>query len=408
MKILIIDDEKSFHNIINNVLNTSEYDVTIFLQSCYFAYGKDKFEFSNLIEFVIKLEKENIEVTEIEILGSVLNYSSELNVRTILSGLINLPTKSFVYYEKTSKIESSIHSLNRCFNAIGVVPQVDTLDLKTLKLTVDKKLLWEQFSLSSFKKKVNRLKLDNDALVARIENAIDKKERLSLIRLNHCENRIMGYGFTFDKKEAEITYDIQFGYSLSDEQTSHLSTMIKQAVKNANILGTPAFRDNSSDKLVVLENSTYIHLNKLSLYCNQSFTSVNCHYDLGRSLRFKKSLEGCDALFAITCRDTSRLEKSLGRTVNRIIIPAENRFADSKTDGKKHFPERFNEIECEISRSIKPGVVVLVGAGILGKIYCAMVKDAGGIAIDVGSLMDAIADLNTRGSGFSSAGFWWE
>ncbi len=43
-----------------------------------------------------------------------------------------------------------------------------------------------------------------------------------------------------------------------------------------------------------------------------------------------------------------------------------------------------------------PGLVVLVGAGLLGKLYCARVKALGGIALDVGSMLDVWAGLKTR------------
>ena len=40
-----------------------------------------------------------------------------------------------------------------------------------------------------------------------------------------------------------------------------------------------------------------------------------------------------------------------------------------------------------------PGAVFLVGAGALGKIYCQWIKERGGIALDIGSMCDAWAEV---------------
>jgi hypothetical protein len=43
-----------------------------------------------------------------------------------------------------------------------------------------------------------------------------------------------------------------------------------------------------------------------------------------------------------------------------------------------------------------PGQAFLIGAGVLGKVYCHRVKELGGVAIDVGSLIDAWAGVESR------------
>lgn len=408
MNFLIIDDEKYFHNIINNVISTDDFNNVIFLESGLFSFEDISFNFSNLLDLLEKLEKENLAIDTLTIVGGVLNYSSELNVRTILSSLINLPIKVFSYFEKANNIKSKHSTLNRSFHALGVNPKVNLIDKTTIEIRVESDNSWENFSLGLMKETVTEKLVTTSSLVDELEVLVSQKKPTSLIRLNHCENRLLGFGYTFDKKEADITYDIQFGYVLDEINTNYISMRMRDAVKNADIIGTPAFSRNSSNKLNILENSTYIHLNSLSLYNNQTFTNVNCHYVLGKSLKFKSIITSCDNLIAITCRDMSKLKSVLSREVNVIKIPEENRFLTSSITNGIHYPERFYEIENEIKNTVQEGCVVLVGAGILGKIYCSMVKKAGGIAIDVGSLMDAIADVDSRGSGFKKAGFWWE
>jgi hypothetical protein len=89
-----------------------------------------------------------------------------------------------------------------------------------------------------------------------------------------------------------------------------------------------------------------------------------------------------------------------------IAVPPEMKFSDLPAADKEvmvreqpHLGIRFDAIlNDELPRLLAdaPGLVVLVGAGILGKIYCHRIKQLGGIAIDVGSMMDVWAGLKTR------------
>lgn len=63
-----------------------------------------------------------------------------------------------------------------------------------------------------------------------------------------------------------------------------------------------------------------------------------------------------------------------------------------------HYPGVYGQILDTIEQCIGPGDLVLVGAGILGKIYCDAVRSQGGVAIDIGSVIDVASGLTgTRG-----------
>ena len=67
---------------------------------------------------------------------------------------------------------------------------------------------------------------------------------------------------------------------------------------------------------------------------------------------------------------------------------------DSKKGGD-HWPNHFNRIAEEI-KSLDHGTIVLVAAGILGKVYCAQAKAAGLYAIDIGAIADWFCNNKTR------------
>jgi hypothetical protein len=46
--------------------------------------------------------------------------------------------------------------------------------------------------------------------------------------------------------------------------------------------------------------------------------------------------------------------------------------------------------------AVRPGDAFLVGAGVLGKIYCDEIKARGGVALDIGSILDSWANIPSR------------
>lgn len=60
-----------------------------------------------------------------------------------------------------------------------------------------------------------------------------------------------------------------------------------------------------------------------------------------------------------------------------------------------HFPGQYNQLLSEISVPYE-GAIFLIAAGGAGKVYANMVKDRGGIAIDIGSIADGWAGMFSR------------
>lgn len=61
----------------------------------------------------------------------------------------------------------------------------------------------------------------------------------------------------------------------------------------------------------------------------------------------------------------------------------------------QHYPDVFTSITKDISFT-EPGMLYLVAAGSLGKLYCNFVKKSGGVAIDIGSVADIWLGKITR------------
>ena len=69
-------------------------------------------------------------------------------------------------------------------------------------------------------------------------------------------------------------------------------------------------------------------------------------------------------------------------------------FCHGQVKASRMYPDTYDKI-CE-QISPKEGELWLIGAGFLGKIFCDIVKQRGGIAIDIGAVTDAWSGYFTR------------
>ena len=65
-----------------------------------------------------------------------------------------------------------------------------------------------------------------------------------------------------------------------------------------------------------------------------------------------------------------------------------------------HYPVHYENVLDSINLSAKPGSLWLIGAGVLANLYCMRVRENGGVALDLGTLIDLYA--GEKGRGFPS------
>jgi hypothetical protein len=99
-------------------------------------------------------------------------------------------------------------------------------------------------------------------------------------------------------------------------------------------------------------------------------------------------------------------EQRLGTRLRQFVsVPIEASF---RNGSQSHFPDFFNSVKDSLRADLS-GALVLVGAGIFGKVYCAVAKQSGGVALDLGSAFDVLANKVTRPSHshFKFSGLPW-
>ena len=226
-----------------------------------------------------------------------------------------------------------------------------------------------------------------------ILSKIKEKQPLSLIRLGDAEGRFLGYPEFVDKEGESVNVldrllELELGRTdFSVEDLCNLSLQIREAVKNADIIGLPRKKQYEPhlSYRYVLQALERFHLTTDS----QMFTDAAIHRYLQFGLFYRYILQNLDFLGIVTGRPTlaSLIQKTFNiKNVKPYIVPAEA-IHPGGLEGE-HFPDRFYSLEKELVVPYQ-GAVFLVGAGYLGKIYCDWIKKAGGIAIDIGSICDS-------------------
>jgi hypothetical protein len=230
-------------------------------------------------------------------------------------------------------------------------------------------------------------------IVEHIASALRSGTSFSLVRLGDGEGPILcwpDYQWPDSLSESLYTW---FGKSdLAESEIDTIATGLRQATRSADVLGiSTRYQISKSPRYgMVLQGMEHFHLSSAS----QILTDSAFHWYLQWSGAYAYLLRGLPLVNVIGCRDIGpQITEAFGiRSVRSYLVRGEH-----NRDGaeKPHWPEGFSEIMRGLD-DIPTGSVFLVAAGGLGKIYCDRIKAKGGIALDIGSILDSWANVPTR------------
>ena len=305
---------------------------------------------------------------------------------------------------RDTRLENILERTARCLDLSITKTESAGLDVHSLKMPAGMTTTnASALSLLStwFGDRLGRLASTNELLAAALTAHFERKG-MSLIRIGHCEPRTLGYGDYFSRQDLQKTVDIQWGGSPLDEDALRaLPIEMLGAVRNADFIGIQPPNREIVSKNAILENASYVIGRNLQAFpVTAKYTIANVHLAIAKSPILFELLREADRVWLITGRNVeAALSKRIGREVSVMRIPAEQKFSET-TPSEPHFTMIFNRVKEQIRNEVQTGDVVLVGAGILGKIYCSLAKDQRAVALDIGSVFDAWEGLNTRGKGF--------
>jgi len=237
-----------------------------------------------------------------------------------------------------------------------------------------------------------------------IINAVKSSRPFSMVRLGDGEFMVIKYPKYASEIKCKNHIKRWFETkSLSVKQLKSISNQICKACKDADLLGVPSIREqrlypkwkkfNSrlSEYGISENDKRYFHFYQLSALYMEGY--------------LYKALNGLDKIHCITCRNIGEeIKKSFHiKNAEIYLIPPElyayNVFAkkhNKNPNNYKHYPDLYNMFYKLFTKHSMKGKVFLVGAGGLGKIYCNWIKQAGGIALDIGALFDGWAGIYSR------------
>jgi len=261
--------------------------------------------------------------------------------------------------------------------------------------------------------------LDSASLHAMLRDTIAARRAFSLIRLGDGEGRFLlnrkpelYRPLTFEDAQATAAFmwSIWFGQDMAGEtRLDEVGAALDTAISEADVLGLPLADRLATDGahlgyLAVLEK----HVASLSARPGRLIVDASCNLALDRLDSFLAGLlQGLDFLGVISPHPelAGRLQRHLGiGSTTAYDIPGEGRLCRAReaSDRGQHFPAVFDRIMTELVVP-RPGAVFLVAGGLLGKLYCARVRQLGGIALDIGAIADAWMGYNTRGRALDEA-----
>lgn len=259
--------------------------------------------------------------------------------------------------------------------------------------------------------------LENE-LISRIKS----KKPFSLIRLGDGEGDLLfwlkhkdNYPHLAALSTLKIL-TIMFGKKApTPHQWDNFVHYLDLAINESDIIGIPNYQQTSLalEKLKSNDSLSFDFRGNTGIVAVRDYLSTKndqfyqdkiiCNWHVHHSLLAFMStiIVYADKVSAISCYPNilEVLQENFNITKGQLIsIPPQASNIKNSPD-EFHYPERFTDINDYLKKtdSVEEGELFLVAAGLLGKYYCGLIKQQGGMAIDIGSIMDVWMGYGVRG-----------
>ena len=242
------------------------------------------------------------------------------------------------------------------------------------------------------------------AVRARIEAALAQSEPLSLIRLGDGEAYAFGdgHGEASDNARRERHW---WGRELEAPLRAALQADMRSAIERADILGVPSVHRFIRDVSPLTRNLSTVASTRglvTVLAAVRPKPGAMLVEDRIHQVLFgREALEALAAKSARVVVVSSLRPEAMAHALPgalSITVPTHDKMRtnDSFVREARPLPFVFRDIAERLRGEVQRGDLVLVGAGIIGKIFVDEARAAGAIALDVGSMLDYLAGAKTR------------
>ena len=232
-----------------------------------------------------------------------------------------------------------------------------------------------------------------EALVEIIVSAIGEGRALSLIRLGDGEGVVMDRPRADDVR-VRGAFRFWFGEPQVDQATvEQVRGGLRLACESADVLGLPrrSQYERSPNYASVFQALEQWRLPRPGQHLADA--AVHSYLQFGGGIG--RILQDQPVVGVVSSRELAaglRQHFGIGE-VRSWLVRSEPAYPGAQAE--PHWPTGFETVMAGLTVE-RPGQPFLVGAGPLGKIYCARIKQLGGVALDVGSLLDGWAGVDSR------------
>ncbi|MHA6967367.1 GT-D fold domain-containing protein [Glutamicibacter bergerei] len=236
---------------------------------------------------------------------------------------------------------------------------------------------------------VNFIRLDNvESLIMAKWKA---KQPFSLVRVGDGELSVLEYPKIEQSRIQHVFRRAMADRSYSDDEITAVRRGLIQSINSADLVGM--YDSYESNDLCVVYEDTLVAAGL------EWFTGCHpaVHLFMQSTGILDRLLRKAQRVTLVTGRNViENFQETYPHiTVNQHLIPVERQYTVDGDIGGQHYPEVFTKLKSAL-RPDGPCHLYLIGAGLLGKEYCSVVKSRGGFAIDIGSVFDYWADVPTR------------
>jgi hypothetical protein len=250
-------------------------------------------------------------------------------------------------------------------------------------------------------------------LIDTILTRLDQREPLSLIRLNDGES----YAFPIPEVEGierkrfeddQLLRERQlWGVSPPPDVRRAIRHAVRRAYETCDIIGPPSVYRvlQCFDRMKVRFGRTDQQRGLMTVLAatgatiplaGKIVTEDRCGQCIFDRTALEAMIAAAESVLVVSCWS----EKDLGiqgRPTRYIVVSPELKVRDLAASGMEPpIFESYGKIAAQVRRESGPGTLVLVGAGVVGKIFVEEAKQAGAVALDVGALLDNLAGHHTR------------
>ncbi len=246
--------------------------------------------------------------------------------------------------------------------------------------------------------------------------ALAERAPFLMIRIGDGEANLLRFAAhegSFELKWVNALFELHDNQRLSIEDSRSIARDMRDAIASADVVGLrplcPAPMDQHFNAISqTIENGDMRGaLGMIGAFSHAEravrnhelrhavITSAWVHLTLLEHL--DRLLDAASRVIVITGREelAPLFSKKLGsRLVAFLAIPLQAS-DQASTPRNPHYPARYRQV-LEALQGDLSGTLVLVGAGIFGKKYCAVAKHHGAVALDLGSAFDVLAGVRTR------------